>query len=103
MMDTDVDKKKDEKPSDYILCKPCYQKEQYPKEDAVEAQQINDPAQDSSCEVKAQPEKKLHFEECSLTKEYWDKVGKDLKVQNDNPTQVNKACSLSGLDQQKLL
>ena len=25
------------------------------------------------------------FEELSLTKEYWDRVGKDLKVKNDNP------------------
>lgn len=41
----------------------------------------------------------LHFEECSLTKEYWDKVGKDLKIQTDNPVQVNKPCTLAKVDQ----
>ena len=43
------------------------------------------------------------FEEQSLTKEYWDRVGKDMKVQNDNPIQVSKPSNLSNQDQQKLL
>ena len=35
------------------------------------------------------------FEECSLTREYWDRVNKDMKVQKDNPVQVSKPSILS--------
>ena len=45
----------------------------------------------------------VSFEEQSLTKEYWERVQKDMKVQTDNPVQVSKPSNLSPPEQQQLL
>lgn len=81
------DEKQHETTSEYILCVPCHSKEQYPKEDAVDSEKT--PA--------------MHFEERSLTKDYWEKVDKNLKVHSENSQQVTKPSVLSPQDQQKLL
>ena len=42
----------------------------------------------------------VSFEEQSLTKEYWERVQKDIKVQTDNPVQVSKPSNLTPSEQQ---
>ena len=42
--------------------------------------------------------KKTQFEEKSLSKDYWDRVEKDLKVQQDQPAQCKKQSNLSAAD-----
>ena len=48
--------------------------------------------------MQVQNDSNVVFEEQSLTKEYWDRVSKDMKVQTDNPVQVSKPSNLSPTD-----
>ena len=89
------------------MCKTCYEEKHYPEEELDHAvdQEMEDEEKngDGSAEVTTVRRKQTRFEEKSLDKDYWERVEKDLKVQQDQPAQCKKTSNLSPADQQKLL
>lgn len=63
------------------LCKACFDEKQYPHDDIEMEQEMGEEEKNGGEYTEgSRPKKPSRFEEKSLSKDYWDRIERDLKV-----------------------